>query len=481
MHITKQCRYNSSAAKLLLLAIAAVSIANGQRLDTTQRIRPGRIEPASKPVISGTAVTFSYPAVAQSTLFTGDFGFTIDVPAGATVLNISLSASSSVVLYARFGQDVDLINGQAIADYAAATGGGFATIHITGSPIQAGRYYIGIGVFTFGIATSGTLSPTYTIGCPFTLDSAGASFPASGGSGSVTVTAPPACGWTLTSSVPWIVLSSGTSGVGQKTIQYQVPANTGQPRAATLTIGGQIYTVNEAGAQAPLISDNALLLPQLVGGGTWGLTAYITNLSATSEGFTLRFYDLTGAPLSMPIDQLGTKDTITGILASGETTVIATGAAPSLQQGWAVLTPDSPTGAKLSGFAIFRFQPPGASPSEAIVSLLGPKDRRFVLVYDNRNGAETGVALANPSATNTLAIAVTVRNQTGQTVVTDTITLAPLARTTFVMSLNYPSTAGQQGSVALSASPSGMAGLGLRFSPLGTFTSFPLLTSPDIQ
>ena len=112
---------------------------------------------------------------------------------------------------------------------------------------------------------------------------------------------------------------------------------------------------------------------------------------------------------------------------------------------------------------------------------MGPKDRRFVLMYDNQNGSETGVALANPSATNTLAIAATVRNAAGQTIQTDTITLAPLARITFVMSQRYPATAGQQGSVYLFANPSGMAGLGLRFSPLGTFTSFPLLTSPDIQ
>jgi hypothetical protein len=278
-----------------------------------------------------------------------------------------------------------------------------------------------------------------------------------------------------------MILTSGNSGVGQKTVQYLVPANTGQPRAATLTIGGQVYTINQAGAQAPLISDNALLLSQLVGGGAWGLTAFLTNLSTSPEGFTLRFYDLNGAPLSMPIDQLGTKDTITGTLAGGETRIISTAAAPSLQQGWAVLTPGTPTASKLSGFAIFRFQPPGAPSSEGIVSFMGPKDQRFVLMYDNQNGSETGVALANPSATNTLAIAVTVRNLAGQTVVINTITLAPLARTTFVMSLNYPATAGQRGSVYLSASPSGMAGLGLRFSPLGTLTSFPLLTSPDIQ
>ena len=203
--------------------------------------------------------------------------------------------------------------------------------------------------------------------------------------------------------------------------------------------------------------------------------------SFVESALALRFFDLNGAPLGMPLDQLGTKDTVTGTLAAGATTVIATAAAPALQQGWAVLVPDSPAQAKLSGFAIFRLQLAGASSSEAIVSFMGPKDRKFVLLYDNQDGSETGVALANPSATNTLAIAATVRNAAGQTVATDTITLAPLARVTFVMSQRYSATVGQRGSVYLSASPSGIAGLGLRFSPLGTFTSFPLLTSPDIQ
>ena len=466
-----------------MVIMLALSIANGQRTsDIGRAAQPGRIEPKiAKPLVSGVSASLSFPAVPIPTLFNGDFGYFIDVPPGTTRLDVTLNASADLDLYVRLGQDVDLVNGQVIFDYRSATFGGNEAVHITGSPIPAGRYYIAAAVFALGVPSTASLTAAYTVGCLYSLDSSGASFPVSGGTGSVAVTAPPQCNWTVTSSVPWVGLTSGASGIGQKTVLYQVPANTGQPRAATLTIGSQTYTISQAGNQAPLISDNALVLSQLVGGGEWGLTAFITNLSSTSEGFTLRLYDLNGAPLSMPIDQLGTKDTITGTLASGETKVIATGAAPGLQQGWAALVPDSPGTAKLSGFAIFRWQPSGLPPSEAIVSLMGPKDRRFVLMYDNRNGSETGVALANPSATNTLAIAATVRNEAGQTVLTDTITLAPLARTTFAMSLRYPGTAGQRGSVYLSANPSGLAGLGLRFSPLGTFTSFPLLTSPDIQ
>ena len=144
-----------------------------------------------------------------------------------------------------------LVNGQVVADYLSATVSGSQAVHITGSPILAGRYYIGIGVFSTGVTTTGNLSATYTVGCVYSLDALAASFPVTGGTGSVGVTTATACGWTVVSSVPWVTLASASTGAGAKTIQYQIPANTGQPRAGTLTIGSQVYTINQAGAQAP--------------------------------------------------------------------------------------------------------------------------------------------------------------------------------------------------------------------------------------
>jgi hypothetical protein len=119
--------------------------------------------------------------------------------------------------------------------------------------------------------------------------------------------------------------------------------------------------------------------------------------------------------------------------------------------------------------------------SEAIVPFMDPKQSRYVLLYDNASGFVTGAALANPSATLTLSITATVRDQTGQIVGSPAVfVLPPLGRTTFALPDRLPGTGGQRGSILLTGN-GGIAGLGLRFSPQGTFTSFPLVTSPDIQ
>ena len=59
------------------------------------------------------------------------------------------------------------------------------------------------------------------------------------------------CGWTATSNVAWItVTTSSGSGTGQA--GFSVAANTGTlQRIGTLTIGGRLFTVTQAGATAP--------------------------------------------------------------------------------------------------------------------------------------------------------------------------------------------------------------------------------------
>ena len=60
--------------------------------------------------------------------------------------------------------------------------------------------------------------------------------------------------------------------------------------------------------------------------------------------------------------------------------------------------------------------------------------------------------------------------------------LPPLGHTAFMVSQSFSKSANRRGSLLRTASPSGVAALGLRFSPIGgTFTSFPALTSADIQ
>lgn len=71
---------------------------------------------------------------------------------------------------------------------------------------------------------------------------------AAGGPGSVAVTALDGCPWTATSNnMEWLHVTTG-AGAGSGTVQFSVDMNaTGAQRTGTLTIGGQTFTVIQAG------------------------------------------------------------------------------------------------------------------------------------------------------------------------------------------------------------------------------------------
>lgn len=84
--------------------------------------------------------------------------------------------------------------------------------------------------------------------CTFSISPASQSFPASGGQGSVNVTASRSnCSWSASSNVAWLTITAGIPGSGNGAVSYSVAANTGQSRTGTLTIAGQTFTVTQEG------------------------------------------------------------------------------------------------------------------------------------------------------------------------------------------------------------------------------------------
>ena len=55
------------------------------------------------------------------------------------------------------------------------------------------------------------------------------------------------CPWTATSNVPWLTITSGATGSGNGSVVFNVAANSGPARTGTLAIGGQVFTVDQAG------------------------------------------------------------------------------------------------------------------------------------------------------------------------------------------------------------------------------------------
>jgi hypothetical protein len=175
---------------------------------------------------------------------------------------------------------------------AVAAGSGCpwtATSNAAWLTIASGASGAGNGTVSFSVtANTGTSTRTATLtiggqtvmvtqlapGCTYTLAAIGRAVEATGSTGSVTLTAGSTCGWTATSDAPWLTITSSTTGFGNATVNYNVAANSAAARTATLTIGGQAFTLNQAGAPcAYVLSQTGTSVPAIGGTGTVGLTA----------------------------------------------------------------------------------------------------------------------------------------------------------------------------------------------------------------
>jgi len=85
-------------------------------------------------------------------------------------------------------------------------------------------------------------------GCAFSLSPTNTTIDASGGSGGINITAGTGCAWTATSNSSWITITGGSNGTGNGTASFTVQPNTNSSRTGTITIAGQIFTVNQTAA-----------------------------------------------------------------------------------------------------------------------------------------------------------------------------------------------------------------------------------------
>ncbi len=122
------------------------------------------------------------------------------------------------------------------------TGGG--TVSFTAAPNSSSGARTGtilVAGQTFTVVEAGS-------SCSFSLAQATASLPAAGGIGTATVQAPAGCGWSNSSTVPWVTFGAA-GGSGNGAASYTVQANPGTAaRTGTLNIAGQLYAVNQEGS-----------------------------------------------------------------------------------------------------------------------------------------------------------------------------------------------------------------------------------------
>jgi hypothetical protein len=221
------------------------------------------------------------------------------------------------------------------------------------------------------------------------------------------------------------------------------------------------------------------ILSHIAAGGGWTTAMTLANISSVPITVRLLFYADDGSALSLPVNvtqrgvsQAAMGSTLIRDVDPNSTLLIETGGpSGNTAVGWADVLSTGTVG----GFAIFRSTPQFGPPSEGTVPLETSSSSELLLPYDNASGFTMGVALANLS-TSSASITATAWDDSGTQVASRTLTISGNGHASFVLVNELPQTGGKRGMVRFqSTATGGIAGLGLRFSPFGTFTSVPAM------
>jgi hypothetical protein len=217
-------------------------------------------------------------------------------------------------------------------------------------------------------------------------------------------------------------------------------------------------------------------IPQLADGGTWQTTLVVTNTSTVTVPISMTFYvDAGGSPFTF-IEQTPVS------VPAGSTVLLHTpGTAASTTTGWGAITVGSSTipGGGVNVYAIFAQTVAGKQEQDG-TAVATPASNRFLIPFDQTNGAVVGFAIANTS-TSAATVNVAVRTANG-TVTQGTLSIAAQAHYSFA--LNDPSSPLQGAIAAAMAGTSGLAEfystsdnlsvLTLRFNATLAFTAAPV-------
>ena len=225
-------------------------------------------------------------------------------------------------------------------------------------------------------------------------------------------------------------------------------------------------------------------LSHIADGGSWKTIITVVNLSNQPRNASLLFWDSSGNPMMLPIEGIGTNARIDlSLAANGNATVETAGIhdAPT-QVGWASILSDFPD--DIGAIAVFRNHiSDRLADQEAAVQLQRRSESHFLLPFDHTNGLATGVAFANPAqstdsvTTGSASLVLTFRDEAGNILLSTTVTTAPGNHVAFSLTDQYPDLANKRGTLevvlsnARTLTAGSVSALGLRFTPLGSFTS----------
>ena len=191
---------------------------------------------------------------------------------GGTACTYTLDANSATFSSAAGSGTIGITASDPSCNYTATQYGDWISAPTPGSQIGNGSLSYSVSANTGGprtgritistISGSGaifTINQNEASACYFTLSSTSDKFPTGGGSGSFAVVASqPSCAWTAKidpTGQSFATLTSGASGTGNGTVQFNLASNTGDGRTASITVANttgssQTYSANQVSANA---------------------------------------------------------------------------------------------------------------------------------------------------------------------------------------------------------------------------------------
>lgn len=231
------------------------------------------------------------------------------------------------------------------------------------------------------------------------------------------------------------------------------------------------------------------VIAQVADGGGWQTTITFVNLRPTPTTFSIACYGDNGGPQAFSWAGLGVYSTVYGnLVGSGSMEAVTAGTASATSQGWCNVTspgsgPNPSTQPKndVGAFAVFAYAPTGQQVSVPATSwFLSNPLNNLILAYDNTNGYNYGVALADsnvytyPGQPND-TVNVYIADQSANLIATDSFQMVPGSHLTFVLADRYPAIGNTRGTVTFtihtSVGTGTLAGLGIRAAPWGALTS----------
>lgn len=182
----------------------------------------------------------------------------------------STGGSSSVAVTANAG-----------CTWSASSAASWVTISTSSGSGNGAVPYV-VGANTSSLPRTGTMTiagNTFTVTqsgapCVFSTSPTSASYPYTGGTGSIVVTATTGCPWTSTSDSAWLTVTTGASGTGNGTLTYAVAASTAiTNRTGRLTVAGRVTIVTQTAAPCVVsISPSGSTFPAFGGSDTIAIT-----------------------------------------------------------------------------------------------------------------------------------------------------------------------------------------------------------------